>query len=166
MKSTFRIAAAGVIAALAIISVQAASAAELALRWVKPDGTVLSEKALSTEEVEALPQTTFTTNTPWTTEPTKFTGPTFAVLAALEPEKAAMAEVTAINDYSAEIPSEDWNDHGAVLAVRVNGELMKICDKGPFWVMYPIDEDPQALNIQLYHSRMVWQVNRIDFVVE
>ena len=32
--------------------------------------------------------------------------------------------------------------------------------------MYPIDQDPEALNIQLYHSRMVWQVQSIDFLVE
>ena len=166
MKATISIAAAGVIAALTLFTVQAASAAELALRWVKPDGTVLSEKSLWTKDVEALPQTTFTTNTPWTTEPTKFTGPSFGELAALGPGKATKADVTAINDYSAEIPAEDWTEHGAVLAVRVNGELMKICDKGPFWVMYPIDEEPRVLNIQLYHSRMVWQVQSIDFLVE
>lgn len=166
MNAFIRTAAVGVFAVMAVVTVQAASATELALRWVKADGSVVAEKTLSTEEVEALPQTTFTTNTPWTTEPTKFTGPTFAELAALAPGKVTKAEVTALNDYSAEMPADDWEKHGATLAVRVNGELMKIRDKGPFWVMYPIDQDPETLNIQLYHSRMVWQVQSIDFLVE
>jgi hypothetical protein len=152
------------IAALGFMAVQAA-AAELELRWVKPDGAVVSEKTLTTEELEALPQTTFTTNTPWTTAPTEFAGPALAELAGLGP-KATKAEIVAINDYSAEILAEDWTDHGATLTVRLDGEYMKIRDKGPFWLMYPIDQDPKTLNTQLYHSRMVWQVQSIDFMVD
>jgi len=156
---------AGVIAALGFMAAQAAAAGELELRWVKPDGAVVSEKTLTTEELEALPQTTFTTNTPWTTTPTEFSGPALAELAGLGP-KASKAAVVAINDYSSEVPAEDWTDHGAILAVRLDGEYMKIRDKGPFWVMYPIDHGQEILNTQLYHSRMVWQVRNIDFVVE
>lgn len=152
------------VAALGLMVAQAA-AAELELRWVKPDGAVVGEKTLTIEELEALPQTTFTTNTPWTTAPTEFAGPALSVLAGLGPV-AAKAEITAINDYSAEIPATDWTEHGATLALRVNGEYMKIRDKGPFWLMYPIDQDQKTLNTQIYHSRMVWQVQSIDFMVE
>ena len=152
--------------ALALLGAQAASAADLVLRWVKADGSVVSEKTLTTKEVEALPQTSFATNTPWTTKVTEFTGPELAELVKLGPGNAVSANVIALNDYTSEVPAEDWVEHGATLAVRTDGELMKIRDKGPYWLMYPIDSDPRVLNTQLYHSRMVWQVKSIEFVVE
>jgi hypothetical protein len=158
--------AAGMACLLAVGTAAAASAAELALRWVKANGDVLGEKVLTTEELEAMPQEIFTTNTPWTTAPTEFKGPSIKSLAALGEVPAAKANIIAINDYSAEIPAQDWETHGATLAVRLNGETMRIREKGPFWVMYPIDADPKVLDTQLYHSRMVWQVKSIDFVVE
>ncbi|MBN9023061.1 MAG: hypothetical protein J0H08_13400, partial [Rhizobiales bacterium] len=68
-------AAAGAVAVFGVMAAGAALAADLELRWIKADGTVVGERSLSTADIEALPQTTFTTNTPWTTAPTEFTGP-------------------------------------------------------------------------------------------
>jgi hypothetical protein len=144
-----------------------ASAADVTvdLRWITADGTVVAEKTLDLAALDALPQQTFSTATPWTTGVQEFSGPPLGELAALGGQSVVKAEVTALNDYSAEVPAEDWQEHGAVLVSRQNGETMRVRDKGPFWVLYPIDSDP-ALDSQLYHARMVWQVREIDFVVE
>lgn len=158
--------AAGLAFLMGFAAANAASAAELGLRWVKANGDVVSERTLTTEELEAMPQDVFTTNTPWTEKPAEFTGPSLKMLAELGGVPVAKANVIALNDYSAEIPAVDWTDHGAMLAVRVDGEAMRIRDKGPYWVMYPIDSDAKVLNTQLFHSRMVWQVKSIDFVAE
>lgn len=142
-----------------------ASAHELSLRWVTPAGAVLDQKTLTQAELDALKQTTIVTSTPWTEGPQTFTGPSLAVLAALASPTAAEAKVVALNEYSATIPATDWIDRGVILATRHNGQFMRVRDKGPFWVMYPIDKDP-ALRHQFYQSRMVWQVKSIDFITQ
>ena len=92
----------------------------------------------------------------------RFSGPSLGTLAALGGVPVSTARVTALNDYEMDVPAEDWEDNGAILATRRNGETMPIKDKGPFWIMYPISSDPK-LDTQLYHGRMVWQVKLIDF---
>lgn len=154
----------GVAVSLSLTSV--ASASDLSLRWLTADGAVVAEKTLSVEDVDAMPKTEFTTNTPWTEAPAAFAGPSLANLADLGGRHAVKADVIALDDYAAEIPAEDWEKHGAILAVRVNGETVPIREKGPYWVIYPIDSDPGLLNVQFYHARMVWQVKSIDFLVE
>ncbi|WP_425104830.1 hypothetical protein [Ancylobacter sp.] len=141
---------------------EAARAHELTLRWLGADGQVALEKTLTLAEIDALPQVTIETSTPWTEGVQRFTGPSLGALAALGGRPVREAKVMALNDYVAPIPAEDWKEHGAILTTRVDGKTMRVRDKGPFWVMYPIDSDP-ALRQQYYQSRMVWQVKSIDF---
>lgn len=152
-------------AAMAIVMGIAApaSAAELTLRWLTEDGSVAAEQALDLPGVDALPQREIVTSTPWTKGPSSFTGPSFAELARLVDQPAATARVTALNDYVAEIPAADWAEFGIILAARRDGETMAIRDKGPYWVIYPLDSSP-SLDAQIYDSRMVWQVRSIDFL--
>jgi hypothetical protein len=142
-----------------------ASAQELSVRWVTEDGGVIKEETLDLAALDALPQAEIVTTTPWTDGKQRFTGPSLGAIAALGGRPVSVAEVSALNDYSAEIPAEDWENRGAILASRRNGETMQIRGKGPYWVMYPIDSDPE-LDTQFYHARMVWQVSDIDFIVE
>jgi hypothetical protein len=135
---------------------------DLVLRWHSADGAVVAERALDAAAVEALPQVEFTTETPWTSGEQRFSGPSLGTLAALGGVPVGEARLTALNDYEMSVPAEDWEQHGAILAIRRNGEFMPVKDKGPYWVMYPISSDP-ALNSQFYHGRMVWQVKYIDF---
>lgn len=149
---------------LACLLSVSAEAADVALRWVTPQGTVIEERVLALADVDALPQKEVRTDTQWT-DPVTFSGPSLAELAKLGNRPVVEAEVFALNDYSAKVPAEDWEKRGAILASRIDGKTMPIRDKGPYWVMYPIDDDP-ALATQEYFARMVWQVSRIDFVVE
>ncbi|MEW5422159.1 hypothetical protein [Amorphus sp. 3PC139-8] len=137
----------------------------LTLRWKDVNGTVVAEKTLGVDEVEALPQTTIETATPWTHDMRTFVGPSIAVLAKLAPHPVAEATFVALNDYTATLEPADWTERGAILAVRHNGELMPVRDKGPYWVVYPLSSHPE-LDTQFYHGRMVWQVKAVDFLVE
>lgn len=138
---------------------------DLVLRWHGKDGSVVAERTLEIAAVEALPQVEFTTETPWMSGAQRFSGPSIGTLAALGGVPVGEALFTALNDYEMIVPKEDWEQLGAILAVRRNGELMPIKDKGPYWVMYPISSDPK-LDTQFYHGRMVWQVKYIDFRAE
>lgn len=137
----------------------------LTLRWKDASGAVVAERTLSRAEVEALPQTTIETETPWTHDTRTFVGPAIGVLADLGPQPVAEATFVALNDYVSTIEATDWTELGAILAVRHNGELMPVRDKGPYWVVYPLSSRPE-LDTQFYHGRMVWQVKAVDFLVE
>jgi hypothetical protein len=68
--------------------------------------------------------------------------------------------IVALNDYSSEVPVEDFAKYGVMLALKRNGEYMPVSDKGPLFVVYPFDTNPELKN-QKFYSRSVWQVTRI-----
>ncbi|MEF2523418.1 molybdopterin-dependent oxidoreductase [Vibrio mimicus] len=118
---------------------------------------VLSLKELSTE----LPQVTFTTQLPWLYGKHHFTG--FKVsdlLNYLDQEQVRSVTFMALNDYAANISIEDINQHSPIVAYYMDGADMKIRDKGPFWLVYNLDQNPK-LNDPIYYSHMVWQISHI-----
>ena len=146
-------------------SVAQAGTQDLEVRWLASDGRLLETRTLDFNAVQDLPQTEVVTGTPWTNGKHRFAGPALGSLASLVEPPPAVAEIMALNDYSAEIPAEDWLENGAILAVTLDGEAMEISDKGPYWIIYPIDSSPE-FDTQEFRSRMVWQVKRIDFIAK
>jgi hypothetical protein len=69
--------------------------------------------------------------------------------------------VTALNDYSTEIPISDLSDHNVILSLKRNGEYMPVSDKGPLFIIYPFDSKPE-LKSQTYYGRSAWQVAKIS----
>lgn len=156
------------LASFALVSLllgASAAADELQLRWKSASGDLVAERRLSLEELDAMPQATLETSTPWTQGTNVFTGISLADLAALAPAgDVASADLVALNDYMASVPAEDWQAMTLVLANRMNGKLMPVYEKGPFWLVYPVDALETPLP-QAYVARMVWQVASITFHV-
>lgn len=121
------------------------------------DGT---EAAFDIAMLDALPQRTTTTATPWYTDPQSFSGVIVKNLLDAVGAQGTTVTVTAINDYSAEIPIEDFEANPVILASRVDGELLSIRDKGPLFVIYPFDLDSSLYN-EVFFGRSVWQVKSI-----
>lgn len=121
------------------------------------DGTAQFDRAL----LEALGATSFSTDTPWYKERVKFEGVPLAKLMDAVGATGDRLVVTALNDYSVEVPMEDVRKFGVILALKRDGEYMTVRDKGPLFVVYPFDSNPN-LKVQKYYSRSVWQVARID----
>lgn len=67
----------------------------------------------------------------------------------------------ALDGYSIEIPVHDAERYPVLLAMEKKGEPMTVREKGPIWVIYPIDQFKE-LHDQKYSSRSIWQLNRID----
>ncbi len=111
--------------------------------------------------LDALPQGRFEGETPWTKGTTVFTGPLGSAVLDAVGAAGVMLRVAALNDYSADIPLSDFRDHPVILATRHDGALMPVSDKGPIWVIYPMDRDP-SLRIESTYTRSVWQVSSID----
>jgi len=136
----------------------------LVATWVDDTGAELARRAFGLSDLEALGTTEIATSTPWTEGVVRFSGPTLAALAALEDRPVVEARLTALNDYSIDVPAEDWAAHEVVLASCADGARMRVRDRGPLWLVYPLDSDP-ALRSQRYHARMIWQVRAVEFRV-
>lgn len=110
--------------------------------------------------LEAIGMKSFTTATPWFTGPVTFEG---VPMAALLDRVGAMGETItarALNDYSTDIPIEDFRKYNVILALKRDGAYMPVKDKGPLFIVYPYDSDPE-LKHQRFYSRSAWQVARM-----
>jgi hypothetical protein len=110
--------------------------------------------------LEKIGMVTIETTTPWYKGSMKFEGVPLDKLMAEVGAKGQHVVAYALNDYTTEIPMEDFSKHHAILALKRNGEYMPVRDKGPLFVVYPYDSDP-ALKSQIYYSRSAWQVARL-----
>ena len=112
----------------------------------------------------ALPQRSVTTHTPWHKGQHKFTGPllrdVLTAAGASIADKDQVIEVMAINDYKVSIPLQDALRFDLLLARLMDDLPMALRDKGPLFVIYPFDTDPQ-LRSNIYFSRSAWQVKAI-----
>lgn len=111
--------------------------------------------------IQALPQHSFTTRTPWYDKPVKFTGPRLAdVLAAVKASGTTVSAV-AINDYKISIPMEDVGQHGVLMARLIDDKPIPVRSKGPLFVVYPFD-NAAALRSSVYYERSIWQLKALD----
>jgi hypothetical protein len=111
--------------------------------------------------LDALLPGTTTTSTPWYDGERTFSGPLgFSLLEAVG-ASGTMMKVTAINDYTTEVPVADFESYRVLLATRLDGEPMSVRDKGPIFIIYPFDDQPD-LNNETYYGRSAWQVKSIE----
>ena len=112
------------------------------------------------DELEAMNVVTVETTTPWNEGVVTFEGVLFTDLLAEINADGETTVVTALNDYSVDVPTADFAEFGTILAFKRNGEYMPVDDQGPFFVVYPFDSNP-VLQGQPYYGRAVWQVKEI-----
>ena len=110
--------------------------------------------------LEALEQGRIDTRNPWADGENTYEGPTGVALMDAVGAKGNVLTVTALNDYAAELPRSDLEDYGVIFATHMNGQQLRIRDRGPLFVIYPMSDQP-ALNSERYHNRSVWQVDSV-----
>ncbi|SNY70920.1 molybdopterin-dependent oxidoreductase [Enterobacter sp. CC120223-11] len=110
--------------------------------------------------LEKLGLVSFQTTSPWYDGRTTFTGISLQKLMDYVGAKGSVVKVTALNDYTTDIPLSDFKKYNVILALKINGEYMRVRDKGPLFVVYPYDSLPE-LNNQIYYSRSAWQVSKM-----
>lgn len=111
-------------------------------------------------QLDALAQTEIKTKTPWHDGVHSFTGPKLRLVLDTVEAKGANITAHALNDYSADLPVEDADKYGVILATRMDGQLLPVRDKGPIFIIYPYDSDP-VLQHDVYYTRSVWQVDKL-----
>ena len=117
--------------------------------------------SLDRAALEALSQATITTMTPFTEGVATFTGPTMqAVLQAANAITGTLLKLTALNDYAVDVPMSDVLAYMPILAMRQDGKVLSVRNKGPLWLMYPLSDRPD-LNVPKIHDRLIWQVKAV-----
>jgi hypothetical protein len=111
--------------------------------------------------LEALPQHTTTTKTPWYARPRRFTGPLLRDVLAAAGAQGTTLRMIALNDYRVEMPFDDAQRHDVILARLLDDKPMAVRDKGPLFAVYPFDSKPE-LRSAIYYSRSAWQLRSIE----
>ena len=69
-------------------------------------------------------------------------------------------EAIALNDYTYTIGIEDFSLYPVIIATKLNGNILKIRDKGPLWIIYPLDTFTEKQKVDI-ERRMVWQLKQL-----
>lgn len=128
------------------------------LMVVKPDG---EECTLELDELDAMQQVEFVTNTIWTEGPNRFSGVgVLDLLESLEVEGETL-RMSALNDYSVEMPMAELEDGAPIVATRMNGDTLSVREKGPYWIIFPFDSDPKY-QTEAKYAQSVWQLTKLE----
>lgn len=100
------------------------------------------------------------TSTPWTDGVQVFTGVLARTVFERVGAEGTVVAASALNDYTVEVPMEDFQTYDVLLATEMNGEQMQVSDKGPIWIVYPRDDQPDLQDRRL-HDRWVWQLESL-----
>ncbi|PPK49961.1 hypothetical protein [Marinobacter persicus] len=112
-------------------------------------------------DLEALPQTTIQTTSPYFEGSVEFSGPTLqAVIDQVGLSGESEMTLIALNDYRVSGSVNELLSLDAIVATRRNGKAMSVRQRGPFWLMLPMSDRPE-LDHEDYHRFMVWQLQRI-----
>lgn len=119
--------------------------------------------AFDLEMLEALKGRKASMETPWTKGKTEFQGPLLSAILDAAGADGKLLKVKALNDYTSDVPVTDARDFDTIFAVRMNSKLMSVRDKGPLFLIYPFDKNPELYN-EKYFSRSVWQIMEVEVV--
>lgn len=110
--------------------------------------------------LDQLPQVVFRTSTIWTSDVVEFSGPPlYAVLESLD-ATSEIITAFAMNDYSMTISGDSISENYPIVATRMNGERFSVRDRGPLWIVFPYDSDPEYQDERIY-AQSVWQLVKL-----
>lgn len=110
--------------------------------------------------LEAMNITSLQTHTPWTDGPQQFTGIRLSQLLEGAGMRGHTVEALALNNYKTELNWDELTRYPVIIAFKHNGHYMRIRDKGPLWIIYPLDEYPELRSLDT-ETRMIWQLHRL-----
>ena len=111
--------------------------------------------------MEGLGAVEITTGTIWTEGEQVFVGVPLATLLTRLGAEGTVVAASALNDYTIEIPMADAVEDGPILAYRQNGQALSVRDKGPLWLIYPYDDNPDY-QTEVIYARSIWQLARME----
>ncbi|MGL4458984.1 MAG: oxidoreductase, partial [Plesiomonas shigelloides] len=85
-------------------------------------------------QLNAMPQFSISTCTPWTEQRHTFSGPKLSQVLAQAGIYNQRIEIQAINGYQITLSPADLSPYAPILATEIDGKPMRIRDKGPLWL--------------------------------
>ena len=135
-----------------------------AAAFVLEDRGAARHLAFDKDRLGGLPRTEYLTSTVWTDSVDLYTGVLLRdlLLAADIDPGAGPGEVViqALDGYSATIGFEEITGIAPMVAYLRNGAEMPLRAQGPFWLLFPFDDDPAFQNETTY-ARSVWQISHL-----
>ena len=110
--------------------------------------------------LEALDSTDLLTHTSWTDGLQRFTGVRASLLLEALNQPGSSVRALALNDYEMRMSVKDLTGYPVIIAYKRNGEYMAIRDKGPLWIIFPQDDNPELTGLET-DQKMVWQLRRL-----
>ncbi|MCL1479057.1 hypothetical protein MIH18_06995 [Marinobacter sp. M3C] len=139
-----------------------AQAPEVSLQISKSSTGLVQSWSLG--KVDALSQQRITTHSPFFPGTKTFSGPLLADLLAAafsaEPKESTPIKLIALNNYSIQTTFGKLKHADAIVATRKNDLPMSIRDRGPFWIILPLNKRPDLENENFYRL-MIWQLSDI-----
>lgn len=118
------------------------------------------EEVVTREHLARYTQVGFTTSTIWTDGQVAFQGVPLKTLLDGLGLTGGRVVLSALNDYSVAMPLSELDARAPIIASSMNGEVMSPRKWGPYWLVYPYDED-RSFRTETVYSRSIWQLVRI-----
>ncbi|MBR9868095.1 MAG: hypothetical protein GYB20_12615 [Oceanospirillales bacterium] len=119
------------------------------------------EARFDREMLESLGMHMTRTRTPWTAGVGVFEGPLGKTLLETVGASGETLKVTALNGFSSTVPVADFYADDVIFAMKLDGQNMRVRDKGPLFIIYPFD-DNDNLSTEVVYNRSVWQISSVD----
>jgi hypothetical protein len=103
------------------------------------------------------------THTPWHDGVVAFDGVPAHDLMTLVGATGETARIFALDDYQVDVPLMDFTRYGAIFAYAMNGRALTVEEKGPLFLVYPYDSEPQLAS-ETYYARSIWQIAQITIL--
>ncbi|MDX2102518.1 MAG: molybdopterin-dependent oxidoreductase [Alphaproteobacteria bacterium] len=113
--------------------------------------------------LEGLGVTRLTTRNPFLTGVQEFDGVLLSRVLERVGASGTRLVARALDGYQADIPVADARRFPVLIATRRNGAPMRVRDKGPLWIIYPIDQHPETAQ-ERFSTRSVWQLRHLQVV--
>src|SRR5690606_39731214 len=101
-----------------------------------PGGSAAFDRAM----LAAMPRSAIETTTPWTEGVQRFDGVLLSDLVARLGATGTRITARALNDYSYPFDLADAISRGALIADLTNGKQMSVRERGPLWIVFPLDD--------------------------
>ena len=159
----------GLLGAVLFLSAPSAQAADLA----PPTGKVLltvqgaitktntNKVALfDRQQLEQLGLHKLVTSNPFIEGIHTFEGPLLSSVLDQVGAKGETLEAHALDGYNVDIPVSDVRTYPVILAMKMDGKVMRVRSKGPLWIIYPVDQFGE-LKSEAFSGRSIWQLTTL-----
>jgi hypothetical protein len=120
------------------------------------------EVPVTVPELEALGLYRVITESPWEQGQLTFEGVLVRdVVEYLGLGAASALRVRALDDYSQDVPREDWVDKPLILATRQDGKPLARRTQGPSRLIYPLSEY-SGYDSAVHDARWIWLIKSIE----